>query len=285
MSALFGKPLSVLNEGIASFADAIVQRGGAATRLEWAPPAEGDRKLGMALARLVGHPAVEAANAKAAERYLEAQPRLEGIGVAREVLPGMGERMILHAGPPIAWEDMCGPMRAGVVGAALLEGWADTPEAAERMAGAGEIAFEPCHHHDAVGPMAGIISASMPLIVAEDPATGARAYSNLNEGAGRCLRYGALGDDVMERLRWMNERLGPSLRCGKICDKFIVRRCGGWVFFQLIAALGRQQSSDVGALRFRKIREVFFERFSRQFVFLERVITVSAPEISVFSGI
>ena len=103
-------------------------------------------------------------------------------------------------------------MRAGVVGAALLEGWADTPEAAERMAGAGEIAFAPCHHYDAVGPMAGIISASMPLIVAEDPATGARAYTNLNEGAGRCLRYGALGDDVMERLRWMNERLGPSLR-------------------------------------------------------------------------
>jgi hypothetical protein len=80
------------------------------------------------------------------------------------------------------------------------------------MAAAGEIAFDPCHHHDAVGPMAGIISASMPLIVAEDPATGARAYSNLNEGAGRCLRYGALGDDVMDRLRWMNERLGPSLR-------------------------------------------------------------------------
>jgi len=103
-------------------------------------------------------------------------------------------------------------MRAGVRGAALLEGWADTPGAAERMAAAGEIAFAPCHHHDAVGPMAGIISASMPLIVAEDPATGARAYSNLNEGAGRCLRYGALGDDVMERLRWMNERLGPSLR-------------------------------------------------------------------------
>jgi Protein of unknown function (DUF1116) len=103
-------------------------------------------------------------------------------------------------------------MRAGVVGAALLEGWASSPEDAERMADAGEIAFAPCHHHDAVGPMAGIISASMPLIVAEDPVTGARAYTNLNEGAGRALRYGALGEDVMERLRWMNERLGPSLR-------------------------------------------------------------------------
>src|ERR1700750_1744515 len=107
---------------------------------------------------------------------------------------------------------MCGPMRAGVLGAALLEGWADTPEAAERMAGRGEIACGPGRHHDAAGPMAGIISPSMPLIVAEDPATGARAYSNLNEGAGRCLRYGALGDDVMDRLRWMNERPRPVLR-------------------------------------------------------------------------
>jgi hypothetical protein len=102
-------------------------------------------------------------------------------------------------------------MRAGVVGAALLEGWADTPEAAEWLADSGAIRFSPCHHHDAVGPMAGIISESMPLIVAEDPATGRRAYSNLNEGAGRALRYGALGEDVMTRLRWINDRLGPCL--------------------------------------------------------------------------
>src|SRR6185503_2370976 len=130
VSALFGRQLSVLNAGIASFADAIVQRGGAATRLEWAPPAGGDRELGMALARLVNHPAIEAANAKAAERYLAAQPRLEGIGVAREVLPGMGERMILHAGPPIAWKRMCGPMRGAIIGAILYEGWAKDADAA-----------------------------------------------------------------------------------------------------------------------------------------------------------
>ena len=103
MSALFSKPLSVLNVGLASFADAIEGRGGAATRLEWAPPANGDPKVGAALARLVNHPAVEKANAAAADRYLAAQPRLAGIGVAREVLPGMGERMLLHAGPPVPW--------------------------------------------------------------------------------------------------------------------------------------------------------------------------------------
>ena len=119
-----------LNVGIGSFADAIAAAGGAATRLDWAPPAGGDRAVGMALARLVNHHAVEAANAKAAERYLAAQPRLEGVGVAREVLPGMGSRMILHAGPPIAWQRMCGPMRGAIVGAILFEGWADDADAA-----------------------------------------------------------------------------------------------------------------------------------------------------------
>src|SRR3954451_10816051 len=144
---------------------------------------------------------------------LAVRPHWVDVARAGAAVPELDDApLLLHAGPPIAWEDMCGPMRAGVVGAALLEGWADTAEAAERMAAAGEIAFAPCHHHDAVGPMAGIISASMPLIVAEDPATGARAYTNLNEDAGRCLRYGALGDDVMERLRWMNDRRDRARR-------------------------------------------------------------------------
>ncbi|MFD0510327.1 DUF1116 domain-containing protein [Streptomyces aureus] len=132
---------------------------------------------------------------------------------AGELIPELAqERLLLHAGPPIEWQRMCGPMRAAVVGAALLEGWAATAPDAEALADAGAIRFAPCHHHDTVGPMAGVISASMPLLVVEDEATGLRAYSNLNEGQGRCLRYGALGDDVMKRLRWMGERLGPALR-------------------------------------------------------------------------
>lgn len=209
---LDGTP-GLVNVGVESFAAPPATHGAEVVNLDWRPPAEGDDALGLRLARLVADPRIEAANAEALERMLAVRPHWVDVARAGDVLPELDEsRLLLHAGPPIAYEDMCGPMRAGVVGAALLEGWADSQEAAERMAGAGEIAFSPCHHHNAVGPMAGIISASMPLIVAEDPATGARAYSNLNEGAGRCLRYGALGDDVMDRLRWMNERLGPSLR-------------------------------------------------------------------------
>jgi hypothetical protein len=209
---LEGTP-ALVNIGVESFAAPPAAHGATVVNLDWRPPADGDDALGLRLARLIADPDIEAANAEALERMLAVRPHWVDVARAGDVLPALDEqRLLLHAGPPIAYEDMCGPMRAGVTGAALLEGWADSPEAAERMAAAGEIAFAPCHHHDAVGPMAGIISASMPLVVAEDPATGARAYTNLNEGAGRCLRYGALGDDVMERLRWMNERLGPSLR-------------------------------------------------------------------------
>jgi hypothetical protein len=211
MSALFGKPLSVLNEGIASFADAIVQRGGMATRLEWAPPAGGDRQVGTALARLVNHPAVEAANAKSAERYMAAQPRLEGVAVAREVLPKLGSRMILHAGPPIAWQRMCGPMRGAIVGAILYERWAEDADAALAMAASGDIEFEPCHHHAAVGPMSGIISPSMPVWIVANATHGNRAFCNLNEGLGKVLRFGANSREVLTRLEWMQKTLGPTL--------------------------------------------------------------------------
>ena len=214
MSTLFSKPLSVLNEGLASFADAIEGRGGAATRLEWAPPANGDAKVGAALARLVAHPAVEKANAAAAERYLAAQPRLSGIGVAREVLPGMGKRMLLHAGPPVPWERMCGPMRGAIVGAILHEGWAGNAESARAMAAAGDVALEPCHHHASVGPMSGIISPSMPVWMVLNSTHGNRAFSNLNEGLGKVLRFGANSSEVLDRLKWMERTLAPVLRAG-----------------------------------------------------------------------
>ena len=214
MSTLFSRPLSVLNVGVGSFADAINQSGGKATQLEWAPPANGDRATGAALARIVNHPKVEAANAKAAQRLLAAQPRLESIGIAREALPKMGRRTILHAGPPIEWPRMCGPMKGAIIGALLFEGWAKNPTQARAMAASGEIDFEPCHHHAAVGPMAGIISPSMPVWIVKNAMGGNRAYSNLNEGLGKVLRFGANSPEVIERLKWMGQTLAPTLQAG-----------------------------------------------------------------------
>ncbi|MDI3404975.1 YlbE family protein [Streptomyces cavernicola] len=218
VEALLGAaPAHIAAVGVPDFAEVPRTAGADVTALDWRPPASGDPELAWKLAQLTAHARVEAANAEAVSRLLAVRPVWRDVLPAREALPVLddrvsGRRLLLHAGPPITWERMCGPMRAGVIGAALLEGWADTPEAAERLADSGAIDFEPCHHHDAVGPMGGITSPSMPLLVVEDPATGRRSYSNLNEGAGRCLRYGALGDDVMDRLRWMGGTLAPALR-------------------------------------------------------------------------
>jgi len=214
VSTLLSAPLSVLNVGLGSFADAIRQCGGAAAQVEWAPPAGGDRAAGAALARLVNHPAVEKANARAMARLLAAQPRLEGIGVAREALPGMGRRMLLHAGPPIEWARMCGPMKGAIVGAILYEGWAKSAREAQAMAARGGVQLAPCHHHSAVGPMSGVISPSMPVWIVRDAAHGNRAFSNLNEGLGKVLRFGANSAEVVARLKWMERSLAPTLRAG-----------------------------------------------------------------------
>ncbi len=214
MKTFFDRPLAVLNAGLGSFAETIAARSGKVTRLEWAPPAGGDRAVGAALARVTGDAHIEAANATAAGRYLAAQPRLEGIGVARDVLPALGERMILHAGPPIEWQRMCGPMKGAIVGAILYEGWAADAARAQSLAQSGEIRFEPCHHHAAVGPMAGIVSPSMPVWTVANPVHGNRSFSNLNEGLGKVLRFGANGPEVIARLKWMQETLAPTLAAG-----------------------------------------------------------------------
>ena len=107
---LFRQELQVLNVGLALFADAISSAGGKVTAIEWAPPARGDCDAARALARLVNHPRVEAANRRAFDAYLSSQPVIEGISVARDAIPEMGRRMILHAGPPVAWNKMCGPV-------------------------------------------------------------------------------------------------------------------------------------------------------------------------------
>jgi hypothetical protein len=212
MSKLFEKGRVIINVGLQSFADAIVQAGGHAIQLDWTPPAGGDRAAGWSLAQLINDARVEAANQHAYARYLAAQPVLTGLGVAREQLPALRDRVILHAGPPIVWAEMSGPMRGALVGAIIYEGWAADPEAARRLAQSGAIRFEPAHHHAAVAPMAGIISPSMPVWIVENAAGGNRAYSNLNEGLGKALRFGANSPEVLQRLQWMADVMAPVLR-------------------------------------------------------------------------
>ena len=214
---IFPGGIRALNVGVAEFADSPRAHGATVLQLDWRPPAGGDRDLGLLLARLdddaddpIGAQ-VAAANTQALERILGARPMLVGVRRADEALPGLGPRMILHAGPPIEWPRMCGPVQGAVVGAVLYEGWADTPAAASALADRGDIRFAPCHHHGAVGPMAGILSPSMPVAVVENASGGNHAFATLNEGLGKVLRFGAYSVEVLDRLRFLAGTLGPAL--------------------------------------------------------------------------
>jgi hypothetical protein len=212
--------LSVVNVGLESFNLSVTQAGGRATQVTWQPPGDGDAHLAWALALLAGDESdpeclgsrIDRANAQAVDRITSGQPVLVDVALhARDLWPDMGRRL-LHAGAPVAWERMCGPMQGAMVGAVLYEGWADTPQAAQAMLARGEIPFAQCHDFGAVGPMAGVISSSMPLLVVRNETHGNTAYSNMSEGIGRVLRFGANGPDVIERLRWIEHVLAPTLR-------------------------------------------------------------------------
>ena len=200
-------PMPAINIGADLFADALDAQGIAVTRVAWRPPT-GDQQ---ALRILLADPAVDAANKIAVERMLAAHPVLVDVQPARDVIPALHERRLLHAGPPINWERMCGPMRGAVIGACIYEGWAKDEVEAVAMARSGALDFEPCHHYNAVGPMAGITSPSMPVFIVEGKTHGNQTFSTLNEGLGRVLRYGAFAPEVLQRLRWLQEVLGPAL--------------------------------------------------------------------------
>jgi hypothetical protein len=142
---------------------------------------------------------------------MEARPILKGVAPAREVIPGMRDNLLLHAGPPIEWERMSGPLHGAVIGALIFEGLAKNEKEAEALVKKGGVDFAPCHHHSTVGPMAGVTSASMLVYIIENQTHGNKAYSNLNEGYGKVLRYGAYNEEVIAKLKWMNDKMGPLL--------------------------------------------------------------------------
>jgi hypothetical protein len=154
---------------------------------------------------------IDDANDEVCRRIKAGRPVLVGMGIARDLIPGMHTRKILHAGPPIDWQRMCGPQRGAVMGALIYEGLAQDEDEAARLAASGEIEFAPCHHHHAVGPMAGVISARMPVFVIENKDFSNLAYATQNEGLGKVLRYGGMGPEVYARLRWMETDLYPTL--------------------------------------------------------------------------
>ncbi|MEX5719375.1 DUF1116 domain-containing protein [Geodermatophilus maliterrae] len=207
LGGLLGGPPAVVAAGVDVFSAALREQGTPVADVDWRPPSFGDPADLTALAL---DPRRAAANRTAVERVLAAGSHLVDVRPAREVL-GLDDRTLLHSGPPLTWEAASGPMRGALVGACLFEGWASDVEGAERLLAAGGVTLEPCHHHSAVGPMAGVTSPSMWTWCLEDPVGGGRAYCNLNEGLGKVLRMGAFDEGVLTRLAWMRDVLGPLL--------------------------------------------------------------------------
>ena len=204
--------LKFLNVGTPLFKEELERQRVSCSHVDWKPPAGGNFQLIEALDRLTDCPETEAANKEAAERIKKSQAVWVGMELAIDVVPGMTPTTILHAGPPIAYENMCGPMQGAVQGALIYEGLAKDTSEADELARSGKITFAPCHEHSCVGPMAGIISASMPVHIVENKTYGNRSYANVNEGLGKVLRFGANSQDVLDRLNYIKNGFFPIMR-------------------------------------------------------------------------
>ena len=198
----------VATAGVALFADALRDQAVPVTETDWQPPMAG---TAVDLAIVLGDQRRAAANAQAFARMTAAEAKLVDVRPASDALR-LERGTFLHAGPPLEWERASGPMRGALIGAVLFEGLADTAEEAERQLAAAAYRLEPCHHRDAVGPMAGVISPSMWLYELRDDVHDNTSWCSLNEGLGKVLRYGAYGPEVIDRLHWMTRVLGPLLR-------------------------------------------------------------------------
>jgi NifU-like protein involved in Fe-S cluster formation len=215
INELFTSKIHAINVGIEFFKDDILKQDASATHLDWTPPGGGKPELIAALDKLESPSVlekIEEANKLAVERIINSQPVLIGFDQAINCVPGMTKTTILHAGPPITFDKMSGPMKGAVTGALVFEGLARDIEEAYEVAASGAITFAPCHEHNCVGSMAGVTSASMYMHIVENKTYGNIAYTNLSEQMAKILRMGANDQSVIDRLNWMRDVLGPILR-------------------------------------------------------------------------
>ncbi|MEJ7770509.1 MAG: DUF1116 domain-containing protein [Geodermatophilaceae bacterium] len=276
LGALLAHPLSVVTAGVDLFPEALRSQGAIVETVDWRPPAFGAPED---LAAVAADRRRVSANRTATERILAAGADLVDVRSAADALD-LDRDLFLHAGPPIEFGNASGPLRGALIGAAMFEGLAADPDEAVAMLESGRIRLEPCHHHRAVGPMAGVTTASMWVSELRDPVNGGTAYCSLNEGLGKVLRYGAYSTEVIDRLRWMGEVLGPLLaaaliRSGPIDIKSILaqmlqmgdeghnrNRAGSLMFLRdlapAIAEAGAPADQVADVLRFLGGNEHFF---------------------------
>jgi hypothetical protein len=152
---------------------------------------------------------IEEANRTAIERVLKSRPLLVDIKPAIEVLPNMKKNSIFHAGPPIEWNRMCGPMKGAVVATMIFEELARDWNEAVKLIQQGDIEFSPNHEHDAVGPMAGVISPSLPVLIIKNEKYGNTCFGRIVE---QKIQFGAFDKyAINSELKFWSETLAPAL--------------------------------------------------------------------------
>ena len=209
---LLNQKPKIINAGLEIFAKELQENNVEAVNLDWRPPGGGKMDVNAKLKEVLARKdIIDAANEKALEKVLSAQPVWTDVGLAKDAVPGFTENTIAHAGPPVTWENMCGPMQGSVIGALIYEGKAKDEEEARKVAPT--MDFVPCHHLNAVGPMTGVFSANMPTLVVENKEHGNVAYSPFNfEGKGKPFSFGAFGEDTQENLRYLHDIMLPTLK-------------------------------------------------------------------------
>jgi hypothetical protein len=228
LNGLFGKSLKVVNIGITTFQETLISQSITNVHLDWRPPAGGDLKLIEILSKL-DQQKIKNANDEAFKRINAAEPQLVGVKYAKDVVPNFDKFTIGHAGPPLQWKDMCGPLQGAILGAIIYEGNAKNLDEAEKLVLSGKIKFVSNHSIGCVGPMTGMITYSMPLWEVKNTTYGNTAYCTFNEGLGKVMRFGANGPEVIERLKWIETSLAPAMKqalvsSGSISLKVIISK-------------------------------------------------------------
>ena len=282
IDGLLNAEVRVINIGLRGFADDLRSRKTPVVQMDWSPPPAADERINNLLDKLDSDAdllsRIDTANREAHRRMLTGDPVLIDVMPARQAIPNFPERTLLHSGPPLTWDRMCGPMQSAVTGAIVFEGWAADLDKAQALAASGDIRFEPNHHYNCVGPMTGIITPGMAVLAVENLAFGNRAFCTVNEGMGNVMRFGGNNQEVLDRLKWMAEEYGPALgaairrRKGVPLKSLIARgltmgdemhmrnaACTGLILRELAADLAEVAPTDVGRmLRFMSGNDMFF---------------------------
>lgn len=211
VNTLFKSNISSINIGLETFYETLIHQNIDSIHLDWRPPAQGNIVLGDILSNL-NYEKINEANKKAFDIINQAEPVLTDIKYAKDVIPDMDKYTIGHAGPPLSWDKMCGPLQGAILGAIVYEGIAQDLDEAKILVDKGKIKFKSNHSMGCVGPMTGMITYSMPLWEVKNTSFNNVAYCTLNEGLGKVMRFGANGPDVIERLKWIETELAPTLK-------------------------------------------------------------------------